>query len=632
MDTRSVLRLLLDEAPLDALEELLQDAQTDCADPDRLEQLRETSYLAVQLRSVLQERRRRESELAALYATAGDLISIRAPQRVLQAIARRARELLDADTAYLTLIDEERGDTYMRVTDGMVTPDFGRLRLPLGVGLGGLVAQTATPYFTSDYLNDERFDHAGTIDRVVDAEDIRAILGVPLKLGDRVIGVLFAANRHRRPFTPDEVNLLASLAAHAAIAIENARLFDQAHRAIEELNATTEVVRAHSEAVERAATVHERLTNVVLQGGRLDVVVTVVADVLGATVTVLDPAGRPLASASGGGDPSTVEGASDAGLAAAWELGRTVSDDLDGEPGWVTPVAAGADPLGALVLRGRDRLDDVDLRTFERAAQAVALLLLHERTTAEAELRLRGELLDDLLSHVDRDPEATARRTRVLGVDLDRPHVVLVTSVEGRERRALLAAAARLAEARDGLAGERRGTVTLVLPAPDEDVAALVERVLSAPLGVPVTCGVATAGHAEQLPAAYDEADRCRRAALALGRRGAVVGAADLGVFALLFNQLGRDELERFVDTTIGPVLAYDEARGSDLVGTLEAYFDAGGNLARAATELHVHVNTLYQRCERISSLLSPGWRDPGEALQIQLALQTRRLRVALGD
>ena len=77
---------------------------------------------------------------------------------------RRARELLDADVAYMTLNDEERGDTYMRVTDGSVSARFQQLRLPLGAGLGGLVAQTAAPYVTADYAADARFQHTDEID------------------------------------------------------------------------------------------------------------------------------------------------------------------------------------------------------------------------------------------------------------------------------------------------------------------------------------------------------------------------------------------------------------------------------------------------------------------------------------
>ena len=103
----------------------------------------------------LRQHRRRETELTALFDTAGDLAALRDLDAVLQSIVRRARMLLGTDTAYLTLPDEEAGDTYMRVTDGSVSRLFQNLRLQLGEGLGGLVAQTARPYATPDYRTDE---------------------------------------------------------------------------------------------------------------------------------------------------------------------------------------------------------------------------------------------------------------------------------------------------------------------------------------------------------------------------------------------------------------------------------------------------------------------------------------------
>lgn len=148
--------------------------------------------LAQEIRQLLAERRRREVALAALYDTAGDLSSLRDLRPVLDTIVRRARQLLRSDVAYLMLNDEDRGDTYMRTTDGIVTEGFKNVRLDLGAGLGGLVAQTATPYYTADYVSDRRFVH--TVDDVVSmGEELVAILGVPLTLGPRVIGVLFAA-------------------------------------------------------------------------------------------------------------------------------------------------------------------------------------------------------------------------------------------------------------------------------------------------------------------------------------------------------------------------------------------------------------------------------------------------------
>ena len=132
--------------------------------------------------------RSREAELSALYETASDLTAIRDVDTILAAIVRRARQLLHCDMTYLSLNDEGDGASYMKVTDGALTREFQTLRLPLGTGLLGLVAQTGAAYFTEDYASDERFVHKGYIDEAVAGEQIRAILGVPAgarRRGDR---------------------------------------------------------------------------------------------------------------------------------------------------------------------------------------------------------------------------------------------------------------------------------------------------------------------------------------------------------------------------------------------------------------------------------------------------------------
>jgi DNA-binding PucR family transcriptional regulator len=73
-------------------------------------------------------------------------------------------------------------------------------------------------------------------------------------------------------------------------------------------------------------------------------------------------------------------------------------------------------------------------------------------------------------------------------------------------------------------------------------------------------------------------------------------------------------------------VLDYDARRAASLVKTLEAYFAAGGSPGRAAEALHVHVNTVTQRLDRIARLLGEGWHTPSQALDLQLALRLHRL------
>jgi DNA-binding PucR family transcriptional regulator len=119
------------------------------------------------------------------------------------------------------------------------------------------------------------------------------------------------------------------------------------------------------------------------------------------------------------------------------------------------------------------------------------------------------------------------------------------------------------------------------------------------------------------------EARRLTDALAAIGMRAG--SGRDLG-FAGLVTSAPAD-VDRYLDRVLGAVAEYDDRRGSDLLGTLEAYFAVGGSPRRAAGLLHVHVNTVAQRLERVASLLGEGWQCPDRALEIQLALRLRKLR-----
>jgi len=610
------LDLLASDAPREAFDAVVTEAMDAGLPEDQVARLRDRRTTALGLLEQRQRQRQREAELSALYETAQDLTAIRDVDAILAAIVRRARQLLGADMTYLSLNDEEEGASYMKVTDGALTQEFRTLRLPLGTGLLGLVAQTGAPYFTEDYQSDARFLHREYIDDAVGGEQIRAILGVPLMVEGKVTGALLAVHRRVRPFPPGEVSLLMSFAAHAAVALENARLFERIDQANRQ-------VRAHSEAVEHAASAHDKLTDVLLHGGGIEGVAGVLAEVLGAAVTVTEADGRVLAAVG----PPAPSLDLDAAVTEARASGRSV--ELDGGRAYLALATAGTEQLGALLLHGTaEPLGLADRRTLERGALVTALVLLFNRSVAEAEERVRGELLSDLLERRDVDEARLRERARRQHADLDRPGVVAVAAVEGLERHRAAQLAARLAGELKGLAGEQDGRVVLVGPA-DDPVATgrqLADRVRAA--GGQATVGVAAStGGPAALAAAYPEARRCLDALLTLGRAGDVSDPAGLGLARLLLGQNGPDELVAFIDGQIGPVLAYDARRGTELVATLEAWFAAGARPAETAKRLHVHPNTVAQRLDRVGRLLGPDWRDPGRGLDIQLALRLYRLR-----
>lgn len=131
---RRLLDLLADDAPAEALGAVSSQARAAGVPAGDLAEVERATATALRIRGALRQHRRRELQLTALFDTAGDLAASRDLDDVLNAIVRRARMLLGTDTAYLTLPDEEAGDTYMRVTDGSVSVPFQRLRLSWAKG------------------------------------------------------------------------------------------------------------------------------------------------------------------------------------------------------------------------------------------------------------------------------------------------------------------------------------------------------------------------------------------------------------------------------------------------------------------------------------------------------------------
>lgn len=575
--------------------------------------------------SLLEEYQRRTRELAALFDTAGDLSSIRDVDQVLAAIVRRSRQLLLSDTAYLMLIDRERNDTFVRVSDGTQTPEFLSIRLAYGEGLGGLVAKTGSPQWTSDYQADSRF--AESIVPVVRAEALIAMLGVPLKLGTTVIGVLFAADRSPRTYKHSEVALLSSLASHAAIALENASLFQETHQAVARLQETNARIEEHNRMLERAADLHERLTELVATGASLSELVAAVATGMGGAVLITDAAGSPLTpleNALSPPDPDVLAEISDRSIAVQQEAGASLR---------IAPVHAGTTRLGFVMFTGR-QLEDADVRALESAAMVTALLLTDLRAHEEARSRLVGELFAELVSHPETEQRIQARAA-ASGITLADPPYSIAVAMEadhadigGPPHSNLGQELTGIALDRAGLAQVTAGHVAVILHSADSaQVADDLAAQLTESMGKPITVG-ATGPFGTLAAAAggLSRARNCAKILMRIGRQGTGATPEQLGIYTLLFSDTGRDQIEEFVQEAIGPVLADDTGRESTLTRTLEVYLGCGAQPGPAAKELFIHANTLYKRLERVDRLLGTGWRRGEQLLQVHLALRLAKL------
>lgn len=626
VSTVSALLQMIDQGePPEAFLQLLHEARANGTSGDEIDELEGAIAAALQFRASLDDHYRRADGLSALYETAVDLTAMRDVEEVLRAIVRRARELLRSDTAYITLNDEDQGETYMRVSVGTVSPRFEQIRLPYGRGVGGVVASTGGPYYTNLYLDDERLQHQDEVDEIVQDEGLVAILGVPLLLTGRVIGVLFASDRRQRTYQPEEIHLLASLGALAAVALENARLFEDLEEAVSELNRVSARDHQHRRNEQWATEAHERLTRLVADGADVDALTAAVSESLQGSVMVLDGHGVVL-----GDLPNAIKAFpaldADRVIEMAFDQG-TCRMQKDGHTFWVTPVIASGTPLGVLLIQ-REDLNALQQRTLERAAQITAGRILNEQAVAQVEQRVRSELLDSLLGTDARALDNARRRAALVGMDLELPHFVVIVAVEGIDLPAAVSAAGVWAARIAGVAGAHQGHLVLILPGEDPIGIAngFVQQLVEATDGTFTAATHGPTSDPADIPEAVAIARQCLNAMMVMGRRGEVAGSADLGFYRLLLANRDPTDVDTFVASAIGSVREYDNQRGTVLVETLAVYLQAQGNVTEAARILHVHANTLYKRLARLSDLLGPSWQEGDRRLQIELALALNKI------
>ncbi len=482
------------------------------------------------------------------------------------------------------------------------------------------------------------------------------------------------------------------------------------------------IINAQNAQLRRSIEIHRQFTHLALDGQGLDAVVRTLGELVESSVTLEDASFHLLASHSVPGVTDAhrqqtieqhgtplnvqrasaiktmleevVQGRSPRKVPAFPELGLTA-------PRIITPVLAGRECLGYLsIIDHPQHHEDLALMAIEHAATVLALEMIKQREVAEAEDRVRGELVDDLLNGTYGDEANVQRRARHLRYDLSVPHLVLVVDVdhfgrfirerqydEGRvillkqkllqlvvgvtrrqypkqlvtahsdsvivlvpEPGALAGKASRDAPgdaAKVSNAGMARNVsnARLARPAPlasadgpaappawgdapgDALAQKIREAVADSELGLTVSVAVGRlCQKPEDFRPAFLEAQRALDLMVRFGKREQVINYERLGVYRLLAQVEDRAGLEAFAGRVLGPLSAYDKARGTPLLKTLEVYLQRHGNLRQSARDLHIHLNTLHYRLRRIGEVTGMDLKDADARLDLLLALRVRAL------
>lgn len=530
----------------------------------------------------------------------------------MQAAVEHVSAALHCDISWTGLVEND-DQLHMGAHHGVRTTEMSvTWRLAVGDGIGGRAASLARTQKSSNYLHDSRRVPAKYL---IDKEKIATVVVTPLMVAEVPVGVLYAAHRQLRDWSPEDLRLLESIAHYLAIRLEQLGLNSQSESTLQDYR---KKVIATESALRSSTDLVELLTNT----NEIDRTLDVFATTLNARVELHDQNGLTLHAS--GPDETSCKGAR-----LTYELGpgsrltiRMLS--MEEQP-------SSADPPVRLALNS--------LR--------LQLLRLSERETTREELR--GDLLESLLTGRFTDSNHLRRRLSLIG----RPQLAegaQVVVIESRITRDHLSDRfledlrttfpQSLVDHRDssvvvvigGTRSEERLTqqMTELLsredrrgPKDGSEIDRAAKRSFIAGIG-------RRSNLLHEISISYDEA----RVACSIGSSdihassNGVVSARTLGLQGLA--NMPHSQLSATVQDTFGQILDHDERRGTHYMATVRSYLSNDRHLGNTAAELLVHYNTVRNRITRIEELLDLRFDHADDRYRAETAIRMASVLAAL--
>ncbi|HET9879857.1 MAG TPA: GAF domain-containing protein [Candidatus Limnocylindria bacterium] len=197
------------------------------ADAEVLSVLAGQATIAVTNARLYAELERRVETQASVAAISAEIAALRDPSAVVQRTVDEAKRLLDADAALINPVDATATQLGWAVAAAPADEPIDDVDVPVGAGISGLAFSEGRVVRTGDYLNDASFEHFEALDAYIARRGMTSVMTAPLASTDGPIGALTVQSRRRHAWSIEDEQILNLLADQAAIAITNARLYDE---------------------------------------------------------------------------------------------------------------------------------------------------------------------------------------------------------------------------------------------------------------------------------------------------------------------------------------------------------------------------------------------------------------------
>ncbi|MEW6243880.1 MAG: PucR family transcriptional regulator ligand-binding domain-containing protein [Bacillota bacterium] len=401
-----------------------------------------------------------------------------------------------------------------------------------------------------------------------------------------------------------------------------------------------------TDRLSRSIQVHEKLTDLVLTSKGMGAIVKTISELISNPVILEDKTFGLIAKAHGH-DPLSLAAVkariSQHAIGTlknhpyvkekTYEHQKVLRDWIETRMGpvkqLVLPVIAGSELLGWLTTLLVHEEQALDFIALEHGSTVIALELLKEKATLEALAKAKSDYLRDMLEQDYLSDHELQKRAALLGINASLPIVVLIASFDSDIAPQIHFRIEALVKQYDSQAAliSRTNDIVIFLHStngpkvPVHQATRLGQSIVSMAESEGCTCRVGVGRSYEgvrKLKESYAEAKRALSVAASMGKR--VLAFSEMGLHRLLSFIPDDAELVAFCQDVLGDLIEYDAQHGTSLTETLSCYLSLGCNRAETARKLHLHVNSLSYRLERISTILNFDLADPDACFLLHLA------------
>lgn len=557
---------------------------------------------------------------------------------ILESIVKKAVQLIPgADTGNIFIYRDNEDLLIPEFGWGFARGIFQQIRIKPGESISGQVFLSRkptlykTPTEIADVMADLQKDNHEYYRQIVPGySGFQSSLCAPLIWKDKCLGVLSVHNVFSpAQFTNDHLRVIEYVATHAAVALANSMLYEQQ--------------RIYVKKLEKSVNVHEKLTQIVLNGVGLERLAIELAVLLSQSVFIFDTLldcvakGLPLDEKL---DELPIPSEKEIQLIRKRRRPVILESTLTGIDHYIgVTISAGETILGYLVvgITDPDLIELEQLTTIERGAMVIALEMMKKKVEYETEQRLKADLLEEVLQ--GNITKNTSRKFSFIGYDPSMSYICMACTLYPSHMGKDQSGEEQSQQVIQSFCKKYPGMITffksdsfiIFYPldrSKDESeeqfkeiyrhVKNFVDKLYKISK-ISVQVGVGRLFHnIKEIHISYKEAKQTLVLLQKYGRGDLIWTYRSLGPLRFLLEVAGEDVLQEYMKEILGPLLD----KHSKLLETLISWFSNERQIKRTSEDLFVHTNTVVYRLNKIEELLNVSLRDEDDLLTVQIALR----------